>query len=242
MMNSGIYKISSKLKPERFYIGSAIDFGARRRMHFRQLNNNKHHSIKLQRHYNKYSKDDLIFEVLELVEDTTKLIEREQFYIDSLNPYFNISPTAGSSLGIKRSREYIEKQSKCRIGKKCSEETKQKMSKSHIGKNTWTKGNNMLGKHHSEESKRKISQNSARKGKHLTDEQKNHLSRIHIGKPKSEETKLKISLAKKGIPRTEQEKENISKKLTGRKLRPESIQKRQETRKRNQLNKISKII
>lgn len=59
-----IYMIQSNIKSKRCYIGSAVNYNIRKRLHLSQLKNNKHHSIKLQNHYNKYGKDDLIFSTL----------------------------------------------------------------------------------------------------------------------------------------------------------------------------------
>lgn len=56
MKISGIYKIQSKVKPERIYIGSAVNIRHRRNQHFSSLSLNNHHNKKLQYHYNKYGK------------------------------------------------------------------------------------------------------------------------------------------------------------------------------------------
>jgi predicted GIY-YIG superfamily endonuclease len=56
MKISGIYKIQSKIKSERIYIGSAIDIKRRRREHLFGLQNNKHGNQRFQNHYNKYEK------------------------------------------------------------------------------------------------------------------------------------------------------------------------------------------
>lgn len=94
----GIYKISSLIKPNRIYIGSALNIKRRWNKHKSDLKNNKHHSIKLQRHYNKYGIDDLIFEIIEeCVIDC--LIDWEQHYIDKTHTYFNTCKIAGSSKG-----------------------------------------------------------------------------------------------------------------------------------------------
>ena len=61
MVQSGIYKIESKIKPERIYIGSAKNIQFRWNLHKRELLNKKHHSHKLQWHVNKYGIDDLRF-------------------------------------------------------------------------------------------------------------------------------------------------------------------------------------
>jgi group I intron endonuclease len=61
----GVYKIQSIIKPERIYIGSTVDMVNRWWTHLYYLRNGDHHSPKLQRHYNKYGEDDLVFEIIE---------------------------------------------------------------------------------------------------------------------------------------------------------------------------------
>ena len=102
-----IYKISSLLYPERFYIGSAVNFQKRRTDHLSRLDKNVHPNKKLQNHYNKYK--DLIISIVEEIEDSNLLVEREQFYIDKENPHFNLCKIAWSQLGMKRSEETKEK-------------------------------------------------------------------------------------------------------------------------------------
>jgi group I intron endonuclease len=100
MRTSGIYKIQSICKPERVYIGSALDIQQRFRRHSSDLQLGKHHSHKLQRHFDKYGIVDLQFSIL-LECSKRQLITREQDFIDLLKPYFNECKIAGSSLGIK---------------------------------------------------------------------------------------------------------------------------------------------
>jgi group I intron endonuclease len=100
-----IYKIVSK-KNGRIYVGSSVCFIKRKKQHIYDLKNKKHCNIKLLNHYNKYD-DDLYFEVLEKVKHKENLIKREQYYIDTLNPFFNICKKAGSSLGRKKPLEKI---------------------------------------------------------------------------------------------------------------------------------------
>ena len=131
----GIYKIQSKIKPERCYIGSAVDIKRRRYGHLATLNNRIHKNPKLQAHYNKYGKEDLDFSIL-ISCNKEDLIKHEQFFIDSLNPWFNICKIANSSLGVKRSEEYKAKQ-RSRKGYKLSAQARDNMSKAKLGnKNT----------------------------------------------------------------------------------------------------------
>ena len=112
---TGIYKIESKVHSDRIYIGSAVNIQSKKRTHLHHLLHKNHHNPKLQAHYNKYGVDDLIFtKIIEC--DKESLIAFEQFYIDSLNPWFNVCPKAGSNLGIKRSKQACINIGKAKIG------------------------------------------------------------------------------------------------------------------------------
>jgi len=133
---SGIYQIQSKIKPERIYIGSAVNINHRWECHISDLQLNKHHSKKLQRHFNKYGKDDLVFSVLVTCEKE-QLIQFEQYYLDFYHPYFNVCKIAGlgCQLGLKRSVEFCERQKKLMKGKHISPKTEFKK-----GLISWNKG------------------------------------------------------------------------------------------------------
>lgn len=104
----GVYCIQSKISPHKIYIGSSRDVRTREYHHFNNLRNNNHCNIKLSNHVKKYGIDDLdFFIILECEKD--KLIENEQFYIDALNPFFNIRKIADSPLGTKMSEETRQK-------------------------------------------------------------------------------------------------------------------------------------
>lgn len=98
----GIYKILN-IKTNALYIGSAVNLNRRGVSHFRQLNQKKHHNQKLQSVFNKYGEENFKFKVITVVHDKSKLIEREQFYLDLLKPEYNICKIAGSTLGNKGS-------------------------------------------------------------------------------------------------------------------------------------------
>lgn len=128
-MDSGIYKISLNGKE---YIGSAKNIKDRIRRHLGELRHNKHGNKRLQHAYNKYGENGFCYTTLELVE-TGDLIQREQYYLDALHPYYNICKTAGSSLGRLHSAETRAHFSKVRKGNQTSlgrvlrEETKEKI-------------------------------------------------------------------------------------------------------------------
>lgn len=103
LASSGIYTITNKVNGKK-YIGSAVNVGRRFSDHLKRLRKNEHHSIALQNAWNKYGEAEFIFAVVEIVSDKNMLIEREQEWIDTSKAYgrgYNISPTAGSPLGVK---------------------------------------------------------------------------------------------------------------------------------------------
>jgi group I intron endonuclease len=129
MARTVIYSIFNT-QTNQYYIGSALNYSSRKNGHLSQLRNNKHGNIKLQRSFNKYGEQSFVFNVAEEVFDVEILINREQFYIDSLQPFFNIAKIAGSSLGIKRTDEFKKKigLAKNRLGKLASDETRKNIS------------------------------------------------------------------------------------------------------------------
>jgi group I intron endonuclease len=101
----GIYAIVN-LANQHFYVGSAKNLLARERHHSRDLAKGKHKNAHLQRAYDFSGPDSFCFTILEHVERMEDLLAREQHYIDTLNPDYNISRTAGSNLGMKFTPEH----------------------------------------------------------------------------------------------------------------------------------------
>jgi len=144
MKKLGIYQIKNIITND-IYIGSCSNYNVRKGSHLCILRQNKHHSVILQRAFNKYKEENFVFKLIEELPDNTKLIEREQYYIDLLKPKYNICPTAGSNLnriftdvhkqnlskslnGKVRTQEQKEYQSKIKLGKTHTIETKNKVS------------------------------------------------------------------------------------------------------------------
>jgi len=99
-----IYQIKNTITND-IYIGSALSFKKRKYYHIYDLTNKIHHSPILQNSWNKYGSDVFLFSVIEDVEDNSKLLSREQFWIDELNPRYNICKIAGNSMGVKRTQQ-----------------------------------------------------------------------------------------------------------------------------------------
>jgi group I intron endonuclease len=130
-----IYKITNIIN-NKIYIGSAKYFARRKGEHYYMWRNSKHSNQHLQNSYNKYG-DVFKFEIIEYCIEKN-LIEKEQFYIDTLNPQYNILKEAYSSIGFKHSEETKQLLSKKfkgmqrSLGRKFSEETKSKMRESAL--------------------------------------------------------------------------------------------------------------
>lgn len=131
-MNTGIYSIVNIVNHMN-YVGSAIDLRERWKKHIKELNSNTHGSSKLQNAWNKYGEKNFTFMVREFVKDKSKLIEREQWWMDFLKSNnrelgYNIRLIAESCLGIKHSEETKQRMSLAKKGKTWSEDYKKKMS------------------------------------------------------------------------------------------------------------------
>lgn len=92
-MACGIYKIVN-VSNGKFYVGSSKDIASRWKAHITSLKAGIHHSRYLQASWNLYGSDSFEINVLEYC-DEARLLEREQYYIDSLMPQYNISLVAG---------------------------------------------------------------------------------------------------------------------------------------------------
>ena len=202
MKISGIYKIQSKIKPERCYIGSSMHISDRWWHHKSDLRRDSHPNIKLQRHCNKYGLKDLIFSIIEPCLPEFLSI-REQSYFNPL-PWFNISKMTDSPMR----------------GRKHTEAWKKYMSERYSGINSPT-----YGRHPTLETRKKLSKSHT--GKKLSIETRINMSgKIPWNKGKtgiySEETRQKISKA--GMHRivTAETREKHRKAMTGRKLSQES--------------------
>lgn len=130
-MKSGIYKIVNTIN-NNIYIGSAINFKVRWNNHKNKLNKNCHVNLHLQNAWNKYGYQKFKFEVIEECEKNI-LIQREQYWLDTLKPEYNIQITAGSNFGLKFSDEHKTKISLKLKNRKFSKETKIKISLAKTG-------------------------------------------------------------------------------------------------------------
>jgi predicted GIY-YIG superfamily endonuclease len=83
-----IYAIRNKVN-SKLYVGSTKSFTRRRYSHTSDLKNNKHHSLHLQNSYNKYTKDNFEFIILEEGNATTLERKQREIYYISLHKTSN---------------------------------------------------------------------------------------------------------------------------------------------------------
>lgn len=169
----GVYMWINKITGAR-YVGSALDLSRRFMCYysFKSLTSrvSKSNSV-IYRALLKYGHSNFSLEILEYC-DKAEVIKREQYYLDSLKPEYNILTTAYSVAGYKHREEVLEliraaaskrkprpqseetklKLSELAKGRTPSEETKAKFSEAKRG-NTYC-----LGRAQSEETRSKISE------------------------------------------------------------------------------------
>ena len=186
-----VYAISGCYPSETYkdtvYVGSSKDFQRRCKNHFRDLTKGIHHNLFFQNAYNKHENELWVIGTLEVCNEAV-LLEREQHYLDTLQPFidcwggFNICRVVGKAgkkqKGYKQTAEHIAKRVLRLKGQKRSPEIRAKMSiansKAHRDKKR---------EPFSDETRAKMS--AAKKGRKLSDETKAKMSASHRGRKKS---------------------------------------------------------
>lgn len=223
----GIYCIVNT-KDQSFYVGSATSLKERKHHHFRDLRAGNHKNAHLQRAYNRDGIKAFRFCILEHVKHVSDLLDREQHYIDTLDPHYNIARTAGSNLGMKFTDEHKGKISAARrsnpdmpaqMAKLNADRTGKPLSPEHRAKIS----KNQIGRKHSEASKEKV--RAAHLGKPKTPEHAANISAGKMGHEVSEATRVKISASKKGQKHSDATKAQMSIAHTGRMHSEESKEK-----------------
>ncbi len=187
----GIYSINNIID-NKYYIGETKNLIKRLDEHLRMLKNNKHPNDHLQNAFNLYGKQSFSFEILEEC-PIEYLKSQENYWCNMLNTHnrkygYNIQST--SPVGkTNMSKETIEKIRIANKGRKFC-----------------------LGKHHSDETKKKIS--NSNKGKIMNEEFRKKCRSRMLGNKFSDISKIKLSIsvskAKKGIKLTDKHKLSLS--------------------------------
>ncbi len=138
-----LYQILNKIDG-KFYLGTTCDIDRRWREHKKALSEGNHHSIYLQRAWNKYGEDSFQFKVIRIILKQRRK-EIEQYFLNKFQCYdpfigYNMNKKVDSRYGRPMSDEAKRKMSLSKKGKpsprkgiKASEETKRKLSESHKG-------------------------------------------------------------------------------------------------------------
>jgi len=142
----GVYALICRVT-NKIYVGSSINLGPRLLDYMQPAYLGIRASSPVIRAIVKYGFINFCFVILEtcLLES---VLEREQYWLDFLKPEYNLSPTAGSTLGIYLSEETKTKLSLAHLGKTHTLETRRLMSETRRGPN-----HPMFGKSPSEETR-----------------------------------------------------------------------------------------
>lgn len=200
----GIYKIQN-LVNGKVYIGSSADIKKRFGAHRSKLGRGTHHSIFLQRSWDKHGSVNFSFAILELVRIPARVHIAENRHIQEFNSSdqrygYNVCPAAGSLLGIKfgpQSDAHRRKIGDAHLGRVSSAETRAKLSAA------------LKGRTFDAEWLAKMSQAQiGRKMAPLTAAHKAIVSATHKGKTISDAHKARLSAAHKGRKQSDEDRAN----------------------------------
>ncbi len=118
-VRKGVYCITCLVNNKK-YIGSSVSIKDRYYHHNTALKANKHINKKLQKDYNEFGTDLFTVNIIEEIEDVTKLTERERYWIEFLETNkedkgYNCSLPKTDTQRGKHSKETIELQRKNKL-------------------------------------------------------------------------------------------------------------------------------
>ena len=91
----GIYTITNKING-KYYLGSSVNINSRWHDHRKYLRGGYHHSIALQRAWDKYGEENFEFKILRELPEDIDLLEVEQYYLDEWKCHYNSSRVAST--------------------------------------------------------------------------------------------------------------------------------------------------
>jgi len=203
----GIYKIYF-LNPDLLYIGSSVNVRARRKDHLVSLRRGVHPNPHLQKAFSKYGEDALHFEIVEYVERNEDLVAREQYYLDTLKPHYNIRIKAVNAPRPKQQAPRVP----WNKGKRqhLTEDARARLSESHKGQPS-----PMKDKKHTPESLSRMSASlkglpAWNKGKPWDEANQQRLRTIGLGRPSwNKGSKLGKPSPRKGKPHSLEVRERM---------------------------------
>ena len=256
----GIYKIVN-ITNGKMYIGSSKNMMRRWKQHTSLLNNNHHHSVHLQRAWNKYGKENFMYEILKEMPTASdvELLDEERRFVESLKPEYNVGGIGGGdNLTNNPNRELIiEKITKSirdRNARMTDQDKLEKWSRPGEKNPNWKGGISIkyckdCGDEIDYGSLRcmacsKIGSQNPFYGKSHTEETKTLLSQLHTGKIMSSETKEKCKQASINFYNSEdgiRYKEEFSKRISGKNHPLYGIGHTEESCKKISKSKIDKL-
>ena len=194
---SGIYVIENATTHD-VYVGSSNDVDKRWKTHFRELSKGTHHSIFLQRAYNKYGRDAFTSFVIEhVVPERTALIEREQYWIEVIHPTYNMNPLATNNAGIPATPE-----TRAHLLKYAS------MPHTEESKRNQSEGMKRAWANKTEEERQAFSEKASLRG--ISESTRQGARKAQLGKKQSEETIEKRMKNMRGRVVSEETRANMS--------------------------------
>jgi group I intron endonuclease len=192
---TGVYQIRNLLNG-KIYVGQTTRMHERELEHMGSLRRGKHQNRHLQFAYDKYGKENFIFEILVYCEEFQLTYYEDAIKNASNGNCYNIRLCSDSNKGLKASEETKAKMransAHAVLGRSHTEDEKKHLSEVESGENSY-----WFGKHHTDDAKKKIS--LARTGTHHSEQQKQKQSEFmkgnsyNLGKKHSDEEKLKRS-------------------------------------------------
>lgn len=142
----GIYCIENIVSGRKYY-GSSMNVSKRLTGHKRELRNQNHHNVQLQRSFNKHGIEKFLFYLLEETHfaDRKDLLNYEQTYLNKNIGGYNMAPANGGDIlsnhpNKTEIRKQILETHKTTIAKLSFEERKLKFGRSGITNPNWRNG------------------------------------------------------------------------------------------------------